>query len=113
MTNLFCHATRRRPTPVVMTKYTYCRITACIHHQAANQAPTPRPPPQSETDPLSNLQADLRRGWNEIVASTTKLKDNNEILGLIWSVMTEGVNHRGKTTVARQLAYRSRRSQDI
>jgi len=62
---------------------------------AENPAPTPRPfeastpPTQSETDPISNLQADLRRSWNEIVASTTKLKDDNEILGLIWSVMTE------------------------
>jgi len=63
---------------------------------AENPAPTPRPfeastlPKQSETDPLSNLQADLKRGWNDIVASTTKLKDDNEILGLIWSVITEG-----------------------
>jgi len=43
-----------------------------------------------ETPASTPSVADLRRGWNEIVASTTKLKDNNEILGLIWSVMTEG-----------------------
>jgi len=48
------------------------------------------PKGKAETPPSTASAADLKRGWNDIVASTTKLKDDNEILGLIWSVITEG-----------------------